>query len=214
MKGIMKTILAFVVLVFSQMSLQASAQSITEGQEYQIIRAQSDQGNVVQVYDFFSYACGHCYEFKPLIGAWAENVPDGVQFNHMPAVFNERMVPLAKLFFTIEEMKLMDTVHHQVYEAIHEKRINLLTEKQILSWAGKNKAINFGNFEKLYKSFSIDSKVKKAAQLTRAYRIPGTPYVTVKGKYLTGPSMVLRPEGGSVDPARFVATLNYLIEKN
>ena len=132
----------------------------------------------------------------------------------MPAVFNERMVPLAKLFFTIEEMKLMDTVHHQVYEAIHDKRINLLTEKQILSWAGKNESINFGKFEKLFKSFSIDSKVKKAAQLTRAYRIPGTPYVTVKGKYITGPSMVLRPEGGSVDPARFVATLNYLIEKN
>ncbi len=68
-------------------------------------------------------------------------------------------------------------------------------------------------FEKLYKSFGIDAKVKKSAQLTRSYRIPGTPYVTVRGKYITGPSMVLRPEGG-VDPIRFIGTLNTLIEKD
>jgi hypothetical protein len=51
-------------------------------------------------------------------------------------------------------------------------------------------------------------------QLTRSYRVPGTPYVTVKGKYITGPSMVLRPEGGGVDVVRFIATLNSLIEKD
>jgi thiol:disulfide interchange protein DsbA len=132
----------------------------------------------------------------------------------MPAVFNERMIPLAKLFFTLEEMELLNAVHHQVYDAIHEKRLNLLTEKKILNWAKKNKSIKFNEFEKLYQSFSVDSKVKKAMQLTRSYRVPGTPYVTVKGKYITGPSMVLRPEGGGVDVPRFIATLNSLIEKD
>jgi thiol:disulfide interchange protein DsbA len=132
----------------------------------------------------------------------------------MPAVFNERMIPLAKLFFTLEEMELLNAVHHQVYDAIHEKRLNLLTEKKILNWAKKNKSIKFNEFEKLYQSFSVDSKVKKAMQLTRSYRVPGTPYVTVKGKYITGPSMVLRPEGGGVDVVRFIATLNSLIEKD
>jgi thiol:disulfide interchange protein DsbA len=111
-------------------------------------------------------------------------------------------------------MELLNAVHHQVYDAIHEKRLNLLTEKKILNWAKKNKSIKFNEFEKLYQSFSVDSKVKKAMQLTRSYRVPGTPYVTVKGKYITGPSMVLRPEGGGVDVVRFIATLNSLIEKD
>ena len=111
-------------------------------------------------------------------------------------------------------MQLLDYVHHQVYEEINEKRINLLTEKKILDWAKNNESIKFNQFEKLYQSFSVDSKVKKAVQLTRSYRVPGTPYVTVKGKYITGPSMVLRPEGGGVDVVRFIATLNTLIEKD
>jgi hypothetical protein len=38
--------------------------------------------------------------------------------------------------------------------------------------------------------------------------------VTVKGKVYHWPINGFTPEGGSVDPARFVATLNYLIEKN
>ena len=210
----MKNLLIVFVMLFSHMSLQVSAQAITEGKEYQVIRAQGDKGDVVQVYEFFSYACGHCYEFQPLIESWAESPPEGVQFNQMPAVFNERMIPLAKLFFTLEEMELLNAVHHQVYDAIHEKRLNLLTEKKILNWAKKNDSIKFNEFEKLYQSFSVDSKVKKAMQLTRSYRVPGTPYVTVKGKYITGPSMVLRPEGGGVDVVRFIATLNSLIEKD
>ena len=178
----MKNLLIVFVMLFSQMSLQVSAQAITEGKEYQVIRAQGDKGDVIQVYEFFSYACGHCYEFQPLIESWAESPPEGVQFNQMPAVFNERMIPLAKLFFTLEEMELLNAVHHQVYDAIHEKRLNLLTEKKILNWAKKNESIRFNEFEKLYQSFSVDSKVKKAMQLTRSYRVPGTPYVTVKGK--------------------------------
>jgi hypothetical protein len=48
--------------------------------------------------------------------------------------------------------------------------------------------------------------------LTRKYRIPGTPYVTVGGKYLTGPSMTLRADRSGIDSVKFIATLNMLVE--
>ena len=147
----MKSLLTIFIVFLSQMSLQASAQEITEGKEYQVIKAQADQGSVVQVYEFFSYACGHCYDFHPLIESWADKPREGVQFNYIPAIFNEQMIPLAKLFYTLEEMQLLKTVHHQVYDAIHEKRVNLLTDKKIFNWAKKNDLIKFKEFEKLYK---------------------------------------------------------------
>ena len=192
-------------------AVQLSAQEISEGKDYRVIRADGGGGDRVQVYEFFSYACGHCYDFQPLIESWAKNPPKGVDFSYMPAVFNERMIPLAKLFFTLEEMGLVETIHHKVYDAIHRKGVNLLTKKKIMSWAGGQDDINQGNFVKLYNSFGIDAKVKKAMQLTRSHRIPGTPYVTVNGKYITGPSMVLRSDGSGVDAVRFIATLNSLI---
>jgi hypothetical protein len=49
-------------------------------------------------------------------------------------------------------------------------------------------------------------------QLARNYRIPGTPYLIVNGKYLTGPGMTMRPDGRGVDAQRFVLVLNTLIE--
>jgi hypothetical protein len=48
--------------------------------------------------------------------------------------------------------------------------------------------------------------------MARAYRIPGTPYMIVNGKYMTGPGMALRSDGNGVDPQRFVYILNTLIE--
>ena len=210
MKQLLKVLM---VLVFTWAST-TFAENLVEGKDYKVIRSDGDRGDVVQVYEFFNYACGHCYEFQPLIESWAQNPPKGVQFNYMPAVFNERMIPLAKLYFTLEEMQLLKTVHQEVYDAIHRKGVSLMTDKKILKWIDSNDRVDNESFNKLYKSFGIDAKVKKAVQLTRSYRVPGTPYVTVKGKYITGPSMALRSDGSGVDAVRFIAILNTLVAKD
>jgi protein dithiol oxidoreductase (disulfide-forming) len=72
-------------------------------------------------------------------------------------------------------------------------------------------AVDVKKFESVFDSFGVDSKAKRAAQMTRNYRIPGTPYLIVGGKYLTGPSMTLKG-GEGVDAARFVQVLNELID--
>jgi hypothetical protein len=47
-------------------------------------------------------------------------------------------------------------------------------------------------------------------QMTKAYRISGTPTVSVAGRYLTGPSFALGPSG-SPDHARVHAIIDELI---
>lgn len=182
------------------------------GVEYRLINPpQPVSGKGVEVLEFFNYACPHCYEFEPVLKAWLKNKPKDVEFRYVPAVFNERMLPLAKLYYTLEQMGLLDTMHDKVYVAIHQQGQELTDRDSILKWIGKQQGVDAKKFESTFDSFSIDGKAQRSAQLTRNYRIPGTPYVVVNGRYLTGPGMALGANG-NVDSRRFVQVLNDLVE--
>lgn len=197
---------AFLGLAFSSPGLAAPTPDV----EYKlIIPPQPAAGKGVEVFEFFNYACSHCYDFEPQLRSWLKTKPKNVEFRYVPAVFNERMLPLAKTYYALEELGLLDKMHERVYEAIHEKRINLADRAVMNKWIAEQ-GVDAKKFETTYDSFSVDSKAQRAGQLTRSYRITATPYVAVAGKYLTAPSLTLRADG-NVDPNRFTQVLNDLI---
>ncbi len=178
--------------------------------EYKTITPpQTVTGKGVEVLEFFNYACSHCYDFEPLLKMWLKTKPKEVEFRYVPAVFNERMLPLAKTYYALEELGLLDRMHEKVYEAIHEKHVNLADRSMMIKWIAEQ-GVDAKKFEATYDSFSVDSKAQRAGQLTRSYRITATPYVAVAGKYLTAPSLTLRADG-NIDPNRFFQVLNDLV---
>jgi thiol:disulfide interchange protein DsbA len=106
-------------------------------------------------------------------------------------------------------MGLLDKLHDSVYEAIHEKHVNLADRAVMIQWIAEQ-GVDAKKFEATYDSFSVDSKAQRGGQLTRSYRISATPYVAVAGKYQTAPSLTLRADG-NVDPRRFFQVLNDLV---
>ena len=207
----MKRLIAAVFTLIISSSVFAQGAPVA-GKEYRAINPpQPVAGNRVEVLEFFSYACPHCDEFEPLLNAWLSSKPTGVKFSHVPAVFNKRMVPLAQLYYTLEETGNLETLHSKVYDAIHRGGKNLADREAIMNWASTQE-IDMKSFEAAFDSFSVGNKTQRAIQLTRNFRVPGTPYMAVNGKYLTGPSMTLRADGHGVDAQRFVFVLNTLIE--
>jgi len=181
--------------------------------EYKLIDpAQPQPATVkgVEVLEFFNYACPHCYEFEPNLKIWLKNKPKNAEFRYVPAVFNERMIPLAKIYYALEEMGLLEKLHDKVYYAIHQQQLNLIERAILLKWIGEQ-AVDTKKFEATFDSFSVNNKVQRAAQMTRNYHIPGTPYLIVGGRYLTGPSMIVRADG-NVDHSRLMQVLNELID--
>jgi thiol:disulfide interchange protein DsbA len=207
----MKRLFALLLTLF--ISGAALAQGgLVEGRDYRLINPpQPVSGNQVEVLEFFSYACPHCYEFEPLLNSWLASKPKGVDFKYVPAVYNNRMIPQAKLFYTLEEMGLLSKLHDKVFDAIHRQGKRLGDRDEILAWAATQN-VDADKFRSVFDSFSVANAAQRAYQLTRAYRIPGTPYLVVNGKYLTGPGMTLRSDGQGVDPQRFVLVLNSLID--
>jgi protein dithiol oxidoreductase (disulfide-forming) len=211
METAMKRLIAVLAsFLFAGIVLAQSAPK--PGAEYRLINpAQSVSGTKIEVLEFFNYACPHCYEFEPTIKGWKNRKPADVDFSYVPAVFNERMMPLAKLYYALEETGLLPTLHDKVYDAIHRQGKNLTDRESIVKWVSEQPGVDAKKFEAAFDSFSVGNKVQRAAQLTRNYRVPGTPYVAVSGTYLTGPSMTLNASG-AFDPRRFQQVLDSLID--
>ncbi|HVY05794.1 MAG TPA: thiol:disulfide interchange protein DsbA/DsbL [Burkholderiales bacterium] len=201
-----------VVLASCLLSFAASAAPVLD-KEYSLVKPAQPQAagtKGVEVLEFFNYACPHCYEFEPHLKEWLKNKPKNVDFHYVHAIFNERMFPLAKIFYSLEEMGLLEKMHDKVYFAIHQQQLNLTDRAILLKWIGEQ-GVDARKFEAVYDSFSINNKVQRAAKMTRDYHIPGTPYLVIGGKFMTGPSMAVGANG-TVDHGRLAQIINELVD--
>jgi thiol:disulfide interchange protein DsbA len=200
-------------LLFAAVALAASAlaQQPVADKEYKLINPpqRTDTGKKIEVIEFFSYACPHCADFEPFLQDWLKRKPKDVQYRMVPMVFRENWRPLAKLFYTLEQMGLVERYHMKVYDAIHRQNQQLFTDQAVTDWAVKQ-GIDKTKFEQIYQSFGIDTKVQRAAAMGRTYGVQFTPSVAVNGKYWTGPSMVMSPNGG-LDIPRFFEVVDRLV---
>ncbi|MEQ6435371.1 thiol:disulfide interchange protein DsbA/DsbL [Comamonas sp. w2-DMI] len=138
----------------------------------------------VEVIEFFWYNCPHCNAFEPQFAAWKNAAPADVVVHRVPVAFNASFVPQQKLYYTLEGMNLVNTMHAKVFHAIHVERINLSKEDQIFDWMGKQ-GVDMAKFKEMFGSFSVANQVRKATQLQQEYDLEGVPALGVAGRYYT-----------------------------
>ena len=153
----------------------------------------------VELIEFFWYSCPHCNMFEPSFAQWVKNAPKDVMVRRMPVSFRDDFAPQQRLFFTIEAMNLMETLHPKVFAAIHVEKLLLNTDASVLAWAEKQ-GVDKAKFNEVYKSFGVASKLKRAVQLQNEYKVEGVPSLGVAGRYYIDGTLA-----GSMDRALKVA---------
>jgi thiol:disulfide interchange protein DsbA len=153
----------------------------------------------VEVIEFFWYSCPHCNAFEPNFAQWVKNAPKDVVVRRIPVSFRDDFAPQQRLFFTIEAMNLMESLHPKVFAAIHVEKLPLNTDASILAWAEKQ-GVDKVKFNETYKSFGVSSKLKRAVQLQNDFKVEGVPSLGVAGRYYTDGTLA-----GSMDRALKVA---------
>lgn len=171
-------------------SFSVQAVELEAGKSYHnIVPAQpTNSGEKIEVVEVFSYACSHCFRFEPHLKRWLKNIPDNVEFIHMPAIFNDRLEVYARAFYAAEVLGELDKVHEAFFDAIHVQKRPLTSQKAIVKLAVEN-GIDQVRFEKAFRSFSVDAKVRRAKELGARYGISATPSMVVNGKYRMDPGM-------------------------
>ena len=191
-------------------SVGAHAQ-ITPGKDYRVINPPqpTESGKRVEVLEFFWYGCPHCNALQPPLRVWLKQKPADVEFKRVPAVFDNSWLPLTFAFYALEAMGLADKLHYDVFAAIHEQRVRLSDQAVLFDWVAKH-GVDRQKFADTYNSFGVKSRGMRSIEMTRNYDIPGTPAITVDGKYLVAPSMILTPRN-TVDYDRYFQVLDQVI---
>lgn len=156
-------------------------------------------GGKIDVIEFFSYGCPHCYAFEPLLDSWLKRLPPDVAFRRVPAAFNAPFEGYAKLFYALEAVGLSEQLHKRVFAAIHVQRQRLDKEADLAAFVSSAGGDGV-KFVEAYKSFGVATKVRQGKQLSEAYKIDGVPTMGIHGRWFTSGSLA-----GSHDRALQVA---------
>ena len=172
------------------------------GKDYRLIEPPqpADSGAKIEVLEFFWYGCPHCNTLQPSIRNWLKKKPADVEFKRVPAVFADSWLPLTRAYYALDTMGAVDKLHYDVFAAVHEQNVRLSDPRVLFDWVAK-RGVDPQKFADIYNSFGVQSRARRSIDLTKNYDIPGTPALTVDGRYLVAPSMVLKPDN-SVDYER------------
>jgi thiol:disulfide interchange protein DsbA len=169
-----------------------AATTFTEGTHYRVLKpavSTSVPPGMVEVTEVFWYACGHCYLLEPGLDGWARSKkPSYVQLTRLPAVWNPLVKMHARIFYTSELLGKLPQLHSEAFREINVKGNRLDTPEKIEAFF-VSKGVAKEDFQKAFSSFSVESKLRRADELNRRYRIASTPTVVVNGKYVTDVGM-------------------------
>ncbi|MEX1080659.1 MAG: DsbA family protein [Halofilum sp. (in: g-proteobacteria)] len=144
--------------------------------------------DTVEVTEFFWYGCPHCHRFAPYIERWSADIPEDVEFRHMPAVFAPSWEIHGRAFYAAKAMDVLEQFHPAMFEALHEQGRQLDSEEAIGEFV-EELGLDGDKFVATMQSFAVDANMRRARDLQETYGIEGTPSVVIDGRFVTSGGM-------------------------
>jgi thiol:disulfide interchange protein DsbA len=143
----------------------------------------------VEVIEVMWLGCAHCYALEPYLRAWLKTKPAYIEFVRVPVIWGPQHRAHAKLVYTLKALgrpdlidKAFDTIQQQHNPLIASSDAESLKLEQ--EWAAQN-GVSAADFANAYNSFSVNSDLARAEELTQRYRVQSVPLIIVNGKYTT-----------------------------
>jgi len=170
------------------LSLPLRAAGLVEGTDYRTLdppqHTEAPAGKI-EVVEFFSYGCPHCYEFYPLVSAWVAKLPKDVVFKRVATGMGRiAWTNLAKAYYALESTGDLARLDGKLFRAIHEEHKQLFDERAITNWV-VSEGVPQPKFATAFESFGVNTKLIQAEQMVENYKLDGVPGIAVGGKYVT-----------------------------
>jgi len=202
-----KKITASIVASLLVCSMAIAADEYEEGVHYErIVPAQpTSTVNKVEVLEIFWYGCPHCFRFEPYVERWLKKMPAEAQFVRLPGVFRPSWEVGARAYYTAELLGVFEKVHKPLFNALHLQKRKLNTEDAMRDFFAEQ-GVDKKEFIKTYKSFAVETRLRRAKTMTSRYGIDGVPAVIVNGKY----RLSAKSAGSN---AEMLKVINFLVKK-
>ncbi|OOG65420.1 protein-disulfide isomerase [Rhodanobacter sp. B04] len=172
-----------------------------EGKNYFLIdpaQPTSHPGKI-EVTEVFSYACPACNAFHDTVDQIAKSLPADAVMNYLPASFrpDENWPLFQRAFYAAQALGVVDKTHDAMYDAVwksgelasYDLKAGKLKPKEawptiddVAKFYAKY-GVNPQEFTGIANSFTVNTKMKRADDLMKAYGVDSTPTMVVNGKY-------------------------------
>lgn len=142
----------------------------------------------IEVVEVFWYGCPHCFALEPFIQAWDKKKPAYIQFTRIPVVWGPVHRAHAQLFYTIAALGKGPALHDAAFRELQSNPGGLVgksdTETERLQAAfAKRHGVSEQEFRNYHDSMGVRTRLSRAEDLTRRYRVEGVPVMVINGKY-------------------------------
>lgn len=157
----------------------------------------------IEVTEVFSYGCPACFQFHGVVDELAKSLPKGAVMTYTPASFrpDENWPLLQRAYLTAQALGVDKQSHDAVFDAVFKSgELGIMDQqsgkpKAPSAWPTINDVAKFytkygvkaDEFVATANSFTINTKMKRADELIRAYEVDSTPTIVVNGKYRLTP---------------------------
>lgn len=131
--------------------------------------------------EFFSYGCGHCQAFAPLIADWAKQQSTPVEY--IPVAWNAGTELYARFFYLIRSQSNFDTLHQGMFEQVvaFDRQTPLEQRRDsLIEWL-QQQGLSLETIAQGLTSPSAEAAVERAKRLAEHYQIASTPTLVVNG---------------------------------
>ena len=190
------------IFVALMLPLAVNAANYQEGKQYIVVN--DTVTATPEVREFFSFYCPHCLKFEPFMKDLAKSLPAGTKFekNHVDflrAASPQVQFQITQALVVAEQLPQKEQLVAAMFDAIQVQRLPLATIADLRKLFEKN-GVDGDQFEKLMKSFSVNSKAKQMKkiqdEMNRKGALTGVPTIIVNGKY--------KVEAGNLDRSNFL----------
>lgn len=196
-----------------------------EGKNYFTIEPAQPTGNPdkIVVTEAFSYACPACNAFHTTADQLAQSLPSNAVMAYLPVSFrpDENFPLFQRAYFAAKALGVADKTYDAMFDAVWktgELASDDLTTgrpKPQSAWPTIDDVAKFyakygvdpKEFVAVANSFSVNTQMKRADDMVKAYGVEGTPTIIVNGKYRFTPS----DAGGSY--AQSIELAKWLVAK-
>lgn len=185
-----KTLFSMAIACMLCVPCAVRAADFTEGKHYYVVDepGRYQESNKIEVLMFLWYGCSGCYKLDQKITAWAEKLPDDVDFKRLPALFFPNWEFHGRVFLCLEKMGYTYEQHNAIFGIVQKKdqpegqSVTLEDEKDLpafLEHIGADKE----RFMALYASDEITDIIQEIHFMIARFAVHAVPAIVVNGKY-------------------------------
>ncbi len=143
----------------------------------------------IEVVEMFWYSCPHCYQMEPELNQWKASLANDVELVQIPGVFKDRAgnpnphwALAARAYYALEALGKSRELHSKIFAAIHEQGRRLNSVDALARFVA-SQGVDEQKFRDAMDSLAVDTKTRKAIELTEKYGLTGVPALIVGGRY-------------------------------